>query len=625
MVGDGAMGRVYEAHPVDGLVKRPVAMKVMKLALDEADTGNVDPSVFRHEMLTGAEMEHDNIVTVRDAGIESGFAYIIMDLIRGKSLKDMLKEEGPFAPDRAQSIMQGVLAGLQYCHNKGVVHCDIKPANIMVTADGKAMITDFGVALAKRSEIDPQILQGAGSPAYQAPEQFGKVQPTARTDIYAAGVLLFELLTGERAFKGDMVAVRAEILSGRFPSFPNAPTVSADLQRVLRKAIARNPDDRFYSAREFASALEQATTDGTRMPPRLRRVTPAAPLEQPATRSRIPVILAGGTGSLLLAGLLAWLLWPAHRPPLKPPAPAYTMLPSAPAPEATPSPPPPQPVQPPEAALPDQGRPAVPGPVSPAPAMDPERTVTAPSPAVPVPPPVPKPRPLAETVPAAVEAVACSVLLSRLGTDGGITVSGVGEQQSIAQLKVNLDGLGRTAGNDAPGTVAEVKYVQPALCPVLDLVKAAYANGAARLQLLPPGRMPVMRGGEYITPRVEAPDFNASIVGDYFSLGDDGSPAVAHLTLLPSGTQAPGRGSRPAVVTLGIDRPRELQLIVSKPFGTDLVLAIASSEPLSLGKRTTEAVPAGREVEQLRSAIFTVLRKGGRVALGVLAITTVER
>ena len=195
-----------------------------------------------------------------DYGETSDLAFIVMEFVDGPPLKTPLDKHERFALPDIIRIMEDLLAGLQFSHERGVVHRDIKPANVMLTSTGQAKITDFGIARIESSSMT-QAGQVLGTPAYMSPEQFMGQVVDARTDLYSSGVLLYQLLTGDRPFDGSMSAIMHKALN----TDPPAPsqisvTVPPAFDAVVRRAMAKRPEDRYRSATAFVEALRAAAS-----------------------------------------------------------------------------------------------------------------------------------------------------------------------------------------------------------------------------------------------------------------------------------------------------------------------------------------------------------------------------
>ncbi len=256
-LGRGAMGTVYEGF--DPIIERIVAIKTVRLP-DSADEETAEEIArFRREAQAAGRLTHPNIVGVFDYGETADIAYIVMEYVDGPPLKNLLDKHERFTVPRIVRIMEDLLAGLQFSHERGVVHRDIKPANLMLTKSGQAKIADFGIARIESSSMT-QAGTVLGTPAYMSPEQFMGQVVDARSDIYSSGVLLYQLLTGERPFEGSMSAIMHKALNTEAP-MPSqiSVTVPRPFDAVVRKAMAKRPDDRYASAADFMAAIKAAS------------------------------------------------------------------------------------------------------------------------------------------------------------------------------------------------------------------------------------------------------------------------------------------------------------------------------------------------------------------------------
>jgi len=256
ILGKGAMGTVYDAR--DPVIDRRVAIKTITLP-DPSDTEAQDElERFKREAQAAGRLTHRNIVGVFDYGETDTLAYIVMEFVDGNSLKGVMEKQERFPVAETVRVMEALLEGLQFSHERGVVHRDIKPANVMITLDGQVKIADFGIARIESSSMT-QAGTIMGTPAYMSPEQFMGQTVDARTDIYSAGVVLYQMLTGERPFEGSMTAIMHKALNTT-PPRPSELSVTAPaaLDEVVAKAMAKRPEQRFASANEFAQALRAA-------------------------------------------------------------------------------------------------------------------------------------------------------------------------------------------------------------------------------------------------------------------------------------------------------------------------------------------------------------------------------
>ena len=251
VVGEGAMGVVYQA--MDSLLNRSVAIKVMSESIARQQDLR---SRFLREAQAAGSMQHPNIVSIYDLGEKDGHLYIAMEFVEGVDLEHIIANREPLALQAKLDIMIDVLAGLAYAHKRGIVHRDIKPANIRITEDGRAKIMDFGVAHLASSTMTATGMV-VGTPAYMAPEQVTGAHTTPATDLFAVGAVLYELLTGLKAFA-------APTLQSLFFKIVSEPPVSMmalnpglpeALSRITDRALEKNPSDRYSTALEMANDL----------------------------------------------------------------------------------------------------------------------------------------------------------------------------------------------------------------------------------------------------------------------------------------------------------------------------------------------------------------------------------
>ena len=302
-LGAGGLGQVHEAW--DPLLSRTVAVKTLQFNLDMPSRVSLD-GLFLNEARAAAGLSHPHIVTVHDAGLSAHGVYIAMERLHGRDLRQALAEGWHPTPGQSAQLVRRVADALAYAHARGVVHCDIKPANIFLTKRDKPKVLDFGIArVAHRATLPEMDGLIVGSPHYLAPEQLNGGTVDGRTDIHALGVVFYELLTGRKAFMGDTLEqiTNAVLTNHPAPAHELRSGVSRTLSGIASKAMAREPDERYTTAAEMAQELrrwiERHTESEAVNPATL--ATPMTPLSTPATAAQA----AKGGSSRWLVGLVA--------------------------------------------------------------------------------------------------------------------------------------------------------------------------------------------------------------------------------------------------------------------------------------------------------------------------------
>lgn len=237
VIGRGAMGEVRRAR--DTRLGRDVAVKSLRRDL-AADDGV--RSRFEDEARSAARLNHPAVVAVYDSGEWDGVPYLVMECLPGRTLADELAE-GPIAPGRVRDVAVDLLGALAAAHRLGVIHRDVKPGNILLTAGGRAKLADFGIAKSTETLEHTHTGLVIGTPAYLAPERLDGRAATAQSDLYALGVVLYEALTGERPFRGDTPIALAHAIHATEPLLvrDRQPEVEPVLARVIDTAMAKNP------------------------------------------------------------------------------------------------------------------------------------------------------------------------------------------------------------------------------------------------------------------------------------------------------------------------------------------------------------------------------------------------
>jgi serine/threonine-protein kinase len=335
-IARGAMGVVYKAR--DPLIDRVVAIKTIALGLSDAETEAFERRFFR-EAKSAGRLNHPNVVTIYDVGKSGDVAYIAMEFLDGRSLREILDSGVVLSTDTIVDIVAQVAEGLAFAHEQQVIHRDVKPANIMVLTNGTVKITDFGIALLPTGT---RTLAGNvfGSPRYTSPEQVIGRPVDGRSDIFSLGAVLYEMLTGRPPFAGDdLNSILTQVLSDPTPA-PSShnPKIPRAFDHIVGKAVAKDPQDRYQSAYSMAMdlrnhanlefttpapaplpALEHPTGELGRTAP-LPDVAPAAaPLAVPDDASPVAAMNAGrqrlrialGIAGLAIAAVIAIALWPA--------------------------------------------------------------------------------------------------------------------------------------------------------------------------------------------------------------------------------------------------------------------------------------------------------------------------
>jgi beta-lactam-binding protein with PASTA domain/tRNA A-37 threonylcarbamoyl transferase component Bud32 len=315
VLGEGGMAKVFRG--TDKVLGRTVAVKVLapQYAKDEQFVAR-----FRREAQAAAGLNHPNIVSVYDTGSENGIHWIVMEYVEGRTLKEIIVEEGPLLPERAVEIAHAISVALAAAHEKGLVHRDIKPGNIMITPPGETKVMDFGIARATGSANTlTQTAMVLGTAAYLSPEQAQGKPVDARSDIYSVGCVLFEMLSAHPPFEGDSPVAIAYKHVRETPTPPSRfnKDVPKELDAIVLKCLAKNPDNRYQTTRELAEDLHRLSrgqpvaatpvlpgdpTEVVTRPVGGTQVMRGVPPEEEEGRKVWPIVLAA---LLVLAALVA--------------------------------------------------------------------------------------------------------------------------------------------------------------------------------------------------------------------------------------------------------------------------------------------------------------------------------
>jgi serine/threonine-protein kinase len=319
-IGEGAMGVVYRA--LDPVLNRPVAVKVMSdaLARDTDLRGR-----FLREAQSAGSLQHPNVVTIYDFGEVDGHPFIAMEFVEGADLDEVLRNGNQLSPIEKLDILIDVLNGLAYAHKRGIIHRDVKPANIRIDEEGRARIMDFGIAHLSSSNMTRTGMT-VGTPAYMSPEQITGGSISAPSDIFAVGAVMYELFAGVQAFGGDtlqnvmyrIVSAPAPELTPNIGNGPQLANAAKALGVIAARALAKHPADRFESALDMAAALSdirariaggQGMSGTTSLRATVARVM-ASTAESEVHRHRRSMTLAIGTGAaaVVAAGVLGVVL-----------------------------------------------------------------------------------------------------------------------------------------------------------------------------------------------------------------------------------------------------------------------------------------------------------------------------
>ncbi len=344
-LGRGAMGVVYKAS--DPTIGRMVAIKVLLLARPaQAGLPGVK-DIFLREARAAGRLSHPGIVTVHDAleDPETQSCYIVMEFVPGRTLEKALLSGPPFTIEQSFSIGRQIAEALEYAHGEKIIHRDLKPANILLTKDGRAKITDFGIAKVVASEDAQRTLAIMGTPAYMSPEQVTGGEMDASSDLFSLGILLYLMLTGEKPFSGDTAAVMFKI-AYQDPAPPSQikPELGRGHDFLLLRALAKDKKKRYGSGREFLDDLDDVEHG---RPPRSEAKVPMSDLHAgdltvrasrplvpalksvPAAARKRPAAIWAAAGAVLLALVIGGFWFARHRnvppaamvqPPPAPPA-----------------------------------------------------------------------------------------------------------------------------------------------------------------------------------------------------------------------------------------------------------------------------------------------------------------
>src|SRR5215210_1835781 len=280
-LGSGGMSDVFRAR--DLMLERSVAIKVLH---EQYSNDNAFQQRFRQEARAAANLSHPNIVTVHDFGLDHGQLFIVMEYIPGKDLKTILRQRGRFSVEEAIPIMVQACAGIGYAHRAGLVHCDIKPHNMILTPDARLKVTDFGIARALSTIMPDERADVVwGSPQYFSPEQATGEAPSPASDVYSLGVVFYEVLTGALPFTAPTSEelARMHLETAPIPPSEYVPDLPSALEQIVLKVLSKEPAARYRTADQLGRVLLRFGTERDARPP----LTPeaASTYPQPETQA----------------------------------------------------------------------------------------------------------------------------------------------------------------------------------------------------------------------------------------------------------------------------------------------------------------------------------------------------
>jgi serine/threonine protein kinase len=324
-LGKGGMAVVYRAR--DRMLERLVAVKVLR---EDLSGDQAFQERFRQEAKAAANLSHPNIVTMHDFGLDHGQLFMVMEYVPGTDLKTLIKQRGRFNPEEALPLLIQACAGIGYAHRAGLVHCDVKPQNMLVTPDMRLKVADFGIARALAT-IHPEEQSELvwGSPQYFAPEQATGAAPAPASDVYSLGIIMYELLTGVLPFQAGSAVELARLHVEEEPPLlsEKIPDISPTLEQIQAKVLSKEPSQRYRTADQLGRVL--LNFGNTRSAPALALTPEAGPVPGMAletTKKNVPVqemdwISIGlGLGALVaVLGLIPFWMWIyfVYNPPIR--------------------------------------------------------------------------------------------------------------------------------------------------------------------------------------------------------------------------------------------------------------------------------------------------------------------
>ena len=252
-IGKGGMAIVYRA--IDTMLERLVAVKVLR---EDYSRDQAFLNRFRQEAKAAANLSHPNIVTVHDFGLDKGQIFIVMEYIPGTDLKTLIHQRGRLNPEEAVPLLIQACAGIGYAHRAGLVHCDVKPQNMLVTPDMRLKVTDFGIARALSTiKTDEKSEVIWGSPQYFSPEQAAGAAPSPASDVYSLGIIMYEMLSGSLPFHADSSTELAHLHLEAEPILISEmiPEIPPVLEKIQKKVLSKEPSQRYRTADQLGRVL----------------------------------------------------------------------------------------------------------------------------------------------------------------------------------------------------------------------------------------------------------------------------------------------------------------------------------------------------------------------------------
>lgn len=605
-LGRGGAGVVYEGWDPD--LDRAVAIKTVRLPEVEDEDTEEQLARFRQEAQAAARLSHPNIVQVYDRGRVDNLAFIVMEFVEGGSLKPLLGPGKALPPAEAIRLIRQVLAGLAASHERGIVHRDIKPENIMLRGD-LVKIADFGIARMSSSRLtqDGTVM---GTPLYMSPEQCRGETVDVRTDIWSTGVMLYQMLTGQRPFDGSGFAAIMNKVLNTEPPPPSQlcppGQVPPALDRAVMKALDKRltPDGRFATAMAFSRALEDAMAGASRQAAAdegtqvFRPAPPPGRTPDPTPVRRRSALAWAGAAAALLLGVAGGGWWWLQGPQPSTDAASTAPIEAARPPAALPANPEPPPANP-YAAVPANPEPPAANPYSPPPPPPPEPSQTAAL----ITPPVSQPplsQPSLADLRAQLAGADCT-LVSGILEANNIVLYGIGAADRLSPIMETYRALHDAAPPGGSYQFAVQQFQpEPAYCKALDIIRPfASPVGSTRraVALQMDTRGATLHEKSPYSLAVTMPDFPGVVQIDYFS-----GPDVAHL-----GLWLAGRPTKTAIVPstalrLGAGERAVVYENVATDPGTDMVMAIATRDRLFAQPRP-ETEPAAPYLEALRDVL----------------------